>query len=92
MAGAESETIADCGSEPALALARANAEANGLSQIAFVREDVFAQLDALVDAGERFGLIVLDPPKFARARNAVEEALVATPSRSFSESCGRTRT
>ena len=62
-------------SEPALALARANAEANGLTQIAFVREEVFAQLDALVEAGERFGLVVLDPPKFARARNAVEEAL-----------------
>jgi 23S rRNA (cytosine1962-C5)-methyltransferase len=28
-----------------------------------------------VAAGERFGLVVLDPPKFARARNAVEEAL-----------------
>ena len=62
-------------SEPALALARANAAANGLTQIAFVREDVFAQLDALVDAGEKFGLVVLDPPKFARARNAVQEAL-----------------
>src|SRR5262249_33634149 len=62
-------------SEPALTLARANAEANNLSQIAFVRHDVFVQLDALVDAGEKFGLMVLDPPKFARARNAVEEAL-----------------
>src|SRR5690606_5651772 len=26
-------------------------------------------------AGERFGLVVLDPPKFARSRQAVEEAL-----------------
>ena len=29
----------------------------------------------LYEEGERFGLIVLDPPRFARARNAVEEAL-----------------
>jgi 23S rRNA (cytosine1962-C5)-methyltransferase len=62
-------------SEPALALARANAERNGLSGISLVRKDVFKQMDALVDAGERFGLVVLDPPKFARARNAIEEAL-----------------
>jgi len=62
-------------SEPALALARANAERNGLSSISYVRADVFKQLDALVNAGERFGLVVLDPPKFARAQNAVEEAL-----------------
>jgi 23S rRNA (cytosine1962-C5)-methyltransferase len=62
-------------SEPALTLARHNAERNGLTNLTFVREDIFRQLDLLVDAGERFGLVVLDPPKFARARNAVEEAL-----------------
>jgi 23S rRNA (cytosine1962-C5)-methyltransferase len=62
-------------SEPALALARANAELNSLKNLSFVRGDVFARLDALVAAGERFGIVVLDPPKFARARNAVEEAL-----------------
>jgi 23S rRNA (cytosine1962-C5)-methyltransferase len=63
------------GSEPALALARANAERNELANVSFVHEDVFRQLDALVEAGECFGLVVLDPPKFARARHAVEEAL-----------------
>jgi 23S rRNA (cytosine1962-C5)-methyltransferase len=62
-------------SEPALQLARANAERNGLTNLSWVREDVFAALDGLVTAGERFGLVVLDPPKFARARHAVEEAL-----------------
>ncbi len=62
-------------SEPALELARANADRNGLSNLTFVRDDVFDRLDALVAAGERFGMVVLDPPKFARARHAVEEAL-----------------
>jgi 23S rRNA (cytosine1962-C5)-methyltransferase len=62
-------------SEPALALARDNARLNGLENISFVREDVFARLDALVAAQERFDLVVLDPPKFARARNSIEEAL-----------------
>jgi 23S rRNA (cytosine1962-C5)-methyltransferase len=62
-------------SAPALELARANAQLNGLANLSFVRADVFAQMQALAEAGERFGMVVLDPPKFARARHAVEEAL-----------------
>jgi 23S rRNA (cytosine1962-C5)-methyltransferase len=62
-------------SEAALALAQENARLNGLINLSWVREDVFSHLTRLVEAGERFGVVVLDPPKFARARNAVEEAL-----------------
>ncbi len=62
-------------SEPALTLARANADQNGLSNVSYDRCDVFDQLDALAAARERFGMIIMDPPKFARARNAVDEAL-----------------
>jgi 23S rRNA (cytosine1962-C5)-methyltransferase len=62
-------------SEPALALARDNARLNGLENITFACADVFDHLNALVTAGERFGLVVLDPPKFARSRQAIEEAL-----------------
>jgi 23S rRNA (cytosine1962-C5)-methyltransferase len=62
-------------SEPALQLARDNARLNGLDNVTFVRGDVFDELDALATRGERFGVVVLDPPKFARARHAVEEAL-----------------
>ena len=62
-------------SEPALALARENARINGLNNVSFVRDDVFHKLNELVESGERFGLVVLDPPKFARARHALEEAL-----------------
>jgi 23S rRNA (cytosine1962-C5)-methyltransferase len=62
-------------SEGALSLARANAQLNGLSQVSFERADVFEKLAALGAAGERFGMVVLDPPKFARAGSAVDEAL-----------------
>src|SRR5207245_9067735 len=62
-------------SAAALALAEQNARLNGFEGLSYVREDVFSYLQSLAQAGERFGLIVLDPPKFARARNAVEEAL-----------------
>jgi len=62
-------------SAPALDLARANADLNGLDSVSFRAGDVFEQLDALVDAGERFGMVILDPPKFARAQHAVPEAM-----------------
>ena len=62
-------------SETALELARQNARLNGFTNLTFERSDVFQFLDSQVAAGARFGMIVLDPPKFARARNAVEEAL-----------------
>jgi 23S rRNA (cytosine1962-C5)-methyltransferase len=62
-------------SEPALDLARANARLNDLPQVSFTRADVFEDLDQRCQAGEKFGLVVLDPPKFARSRNAIEEAL-----------------
>jgi 23S rRNA (cytosine1962-C5)-methyltransferase len=62
-------------SEPALALARENARLNGLENLTFQRDDGFAGLDALARSGQKFGAVVLDPPKFARDRHAVEEAL-----------------
>jgi 23S rRNA (cytosine1962-C5)-methyltransferase len=62
-------------SGPALTLGRENARTNGLDNVGFVRADVFQQMNDLVRAGERFGIVVLDPPKFARARPAVDDAL-----------------
>jgi 23S rRNA (cytosine1962-C5)-methyltransferase len=62
-------------SEPAVALAQENARLNKLAGVTFLRADVFSSMQTLVEANERFGLIVLDPPKFARARHAVEEAM-----------------
>src|SRR5205823_1865636 len=62
-------------SEPALALARRNAAANGLASVSFERADVFGRLAELAAAGRKFDAVVLDPPKFARNRAAVPEAL-----------------
>jgi 23S rRNA (cytosine1962-C5)-methyltransferase len=62
-------------SEPALELARSNARLNGFENTTYVHADVFDYLDEVVARGERFGMVVLDPPKFARDRRAVEEAL-----------------
>jgi len=73
-AGAASVLGVDA-SEAALQLARDNAELNGLTNIAFEKSDVFDRLDQLVTAKEQFGVIVLDPPKFARSKSAIEEAM-----------------
>lgn len=63
-------------SEAALTLARANAELNGLAhKIRFEKADAFKHVEQLHEAGERFDAIVLDPPKLARHRKSVDDAL-----------------
>ena len=65
------------GSAKATSLAEANAGLNGAAKITVETADAFKKLDALKDAGERFGMVVLDPPKFARSRSTRDEALRA---------------
>ena len=65
-------------SQPALERARWNAERNGLAErFHFERADALERLHQLREAGERFGLIILDPPAFARGRRESERALRA---------------
>jgi 23S rRNA (cytosine1962-C5)-methyltransferase len=75
-AGAASVLAVD-GSAKATALAEANAGLNGASAITVETADAFKKLDALAAAGERFGMVILDPPKFARNRSSHGEALKA---------------
>ncbi|HEV3120461.1 MAG TPA: class I SAM-dependent rRNA methyltransferase [Isosphaeraceae bacterium] len=64
-------------SSGAIALAKRNAERNGLSKATFEANDVFEALEDLRSEGERFGAVICDPPKFARQQKAVEDALKA---------------
>ena len=63
-------------SEEALAAARHNLSLNALdaSKAEWLAADVFAHLRKLRDQGKRFGLIVLDPPKFAPTEKHVPNA------------------
>jgi 23S rRNA (cytosine1962-C5)-methyltransferase len=61
-------------SESALALARANAKANGIGNIHFREADVFDALAGYAAAKRTFDTIVLDPPAFAKARGHKEAA------------------
>jgi 23S rRNA (cytosine1962-C5)-methyltransferase len=69
------EVLSVDASEAALELARRNAAANSLTNITFENADVFKHLGELVASGRKFDVVVLDPPKFARNRAAVPEAL-----------------
>jgi 23S rRNA (cytosine1962-C5)-methyltransferase len=62
-------------SEPALELARRNAASNGVTNASFECADVFRHMAELAAARRQFDAVILDPPKFARNRAAVPEAL-----------------
>lgn len=77
-AGYAQEIVAVDVSESALTLARANAAANGVSGlIRFEKGDAFRMIEELHSKGEKFNSIVLDPPKMARHRKSLPEALRA---------------
>lgn len=62
-------------SAQALARGRRNAELNGRSNIEWREANAFDLLRELESAGERFDLVVLDPPAFAKSRDHVPKAL-----------------
>ena len=67
LAGGARSVLSLDSSGTALALARENARRNGFADARadWLEADVFTALRGLRDAGRRFDLIVLDPPKFA---------------------------
>ena len=73
-AGAAGALLLESSAE-ALALARRNLTLNDVGDRALLREgNAFDALRQLEAAGERFGLVVLDPPPFTRRKEAVEAA------------------
>jgi len=63
-------------SEPALALAAAAAALNEVDGIlSFRRAEILGEAARLAAAGERFDLVIADPPAFAKSRKEVPAAL-----------------
>lgn len=52
-----------------------NAALNGFTNISWREADAFEELRRLERAGERFDIIALDPPAFAKTKSAVPQAL-----------------
>lgn len=74
-AGAEAALGIDS-SEPALALASRAAAANGLAErCSFRRAQVFEALEGLAATGERFAVVVADPPAFVKSRKDLATGL-----------------
>lgn len=74
LGGARSLVAVDS-SEEALLLARRNAELNGVAgRCTFVQANAFEELRRRADEGARFDAVILDPPPFAPAKEALPRA------------------
>jgi 23S rRNA (cytosine1962-C5)-methyltransferase len=61
-------------SADAIARTRSNAERNGLGNVETREANVFDLLHELHKSGERFDSVILDPPAFAKSKDAIEKA------------------
>ncbi|MBL8860031.1 MAG: class I SAM-dependent rRNA methyltransferase [Planctomycetes bacterium] len=74
LAGAKSVLCVDQSKE-ALERAAANAERNGvLDRMKFERANCMHDLRARAERGEQYGLVIVDPPAFAKSRREVQGA------------------
>lgn len=71
-------SVARCidSSEAALAYARRNAQANGV-EVEAVREDAFDALRSIQERGERFDVVILDPPAFIKRKKDIPQGQAA---------------
>jgi 23S rRNA (cytosine1962-C5)-methyltransferase len=74
LGGAKHVTTIDISKE-ACELAERNMALNGLSAGTVITANCFDWLRTASDAGERFGLVILDPPAFARTKAALDNAV-----------------
>lgn len=75
IAGA-TEVIGVDASELGVEQARENARLNGLEdKVSFVCADVFDFLPVLEEKGEKFDVVILDPPAFTKSRNSIKNAV-----------------
>lgn len=74
IAGAKSVLGVDA-SDLAVEQARLNAKLNGLENtVRFECADVFDLLPKLEEQGEKFDVVILDPPAFTKSRNSIKNA------------------
>lgn len=74
VAAGASDVLAVDISADALAHVSRNAARNGLTNVRVQAANVFDLLRELFEAGERFDTVILDPPAFAKSKDAIEKA------------------
>ena len=63
-------------SELAVHQAQENAKLNGLDdRVKFICEDVFELLPRLEEEGEKYDVVILDPPAFTKSRSSIKNAV-----------------
>jgi 23S rRNA (cytosine1962-C5)-methyltransferase len=72
-----SEVLCVDSSAPALELLRRTAETNALGNVRTERDDAFDALTALRAAGEKFDVVVIDPPAFIKRRKDIAKGQAA---------------
>ena len=77
VSGGARSVLAVDSSAKATALAKANADLNGAANVTVETADAFEKLAALKASGDHFGMVILDPPKFARSRASLDDAMRA---------------
>ncbi len=77
VSGKASSVLSVDSSIKAISLARANAELNNATTMTVEQADAFEKLASLEEENAQFGMVVLDPPKFARSRASASDALRA---------------
>ena len=73
--GGASSVLGVDSSATVVEVARHHAQINQIDQVGFEAGDALAVLERLRAAGETFGVVICDPPKFARNPRAVEDAI-----------------
>jgi 23S rRNA (cytosine1962-C5)-methyltransferase len=73
--GGAAETLGVDSSAPAVDRAREHAALNGVENARFEAGDVLHSLERLRGEGQTFGVVICDPPKYARQAKDVEHAL-----------------
>jgi 23S rRNA (cytosine1962-C5)-methyltransferase len=76
LAGGAAEAVLVDRSEPALALAEFSAAANGVAEkCRFIRANGFGAMERLAKSGERFDIVVADPPSFVKSKKEVQRGI-----------------
>ena len=77
VSGQARNVLAVDSSAKATALAKANADLNGATNVIVETADAFEKLAEVSSAADRYGMVILDPPKFARSRASLDDAMRA---------------
>ncbi|HKZ22499.1 MAG TPA: class I SAM-dependent rRNA methyltransferase [candidate division Zixibacteria bacterium] len=73
--GGAKEVLGVDESEAAVKLAQENAKLNNFNNVTFQKQEVFNFLRKLNSAGEKFDMVILDPPAFVKSKEKLKEGI-----------------